>query len=1002
MKKYWLALATLFVYCSSFAADTATRTPIEINVPDEVINSLQDEYQKEALRNLIIAARNNIQLVSNIQLNPPTSRFDLNDAGQIVDVSKLFIEPSADRELLSNSQNPDGSRKMLSAEQISQIRENAYFIVPSLKYPGQNYVWQLSAFFQIGAKNIKIYIDRANTSALRKVTVWLPMAVLGKYNSPISVKDGISSLLRSVLDTLSLAVGLVETRPRYTDYDVRQLIEKEKTKYKSVALTSLTLGTPGVDLPTPGFVPDLRLFNDELMDKALPRLRRIDEKMTAVWGQESYTYGTDRGLPTEAVELRQKIRSQLINSGVPLNAVEDQMKIEFAAQRERAYHQALLEDKSLNELSEGLGRLVVNRAKALSIMAKGEARLAQEVADRRQLVASQLAAKHPVRGQIPEWVSEKADAAANEFYQSITADRYAAMAAEMRQAGLAQEAFLFEKNVEFVRTQEKQMEAELKAQVVAANEYVFTRPISRPENWEVTKEQVGEDKTIYHVEKVRRRTIQTTSWLWRLQNLLAGTESTVAWTVHGLLYANLWNGPVGLKSLFKVKEFPTNPRINKEGKVEYTSTTGTMISRLRSLSASLREEREAFENRTTHGFFGKSFSRNMLRVKHAALRYGGGTALVVGQIAGTAVNATASTVVAGTSIVWSPILNLTLLGFINPVIYDFYSPKNMKGRGFKGAMIGFFSNVSPVFNRILIRSVAIKGIGQTVVSLIAAPALLAASGAEWAWSNVRGTLFSLNDALMRGIMKNRVGVPASTVRGVVTLTAGPGLSRDYFYQIEPSLVAVAAWARLEQLAFAEYRKSVGALIESPEVQYREFTRVFGAFIGFNAMGEKLGAVQQIQEAKSKNEKVVNKALDPYEEHYQRLLNFPDANIRMTAADLATAQAEVAKLAQEFMAGAASNWNKKQLSEFWQSRNLQEGDWTGLSRSLMTEIFHADFLVPLEQIDQSFRLRVDGPSLSRLAEAVLEGRNVDGRDVISVDRAGSDKTRVVFCSALLGQ
>ena len=46
-----------------------------------------------------------------------------------------------------------------------------------------------------------------------------------------------------------------------------------------------------------------------------------------------------------------------------------------------------------------------------------------------------------------------------------------------------------------------------------------------------------------------------------------------------------------------------------------------------------------------------------------------------------------------------------------------------------------------------------------------------------------------------------------------------------------------------------------------------------------------------------------------------------------------------------------------ISQFWAGYNLEENDWLGLASSLLAEIFSAEFLTPLQDVDTAFSLKV---------------------------------------------
>ena len=104
-----------------------------------------------------------------------------------------------------------------------------------------------------------------------------------------------------------------------------------------------------------------------------------------------------------------------------------------------------------------------------------------------------------------------------------------------------------------------------------------------------------------------------------------------------------------------------------------------------------------------------------------------------------------------------------------------------------------------------------------------------------------------------------------------------------------------------------------------------------------------------------------------------------SKIRLTESDLKVVLTEGARMVEMFYPEAVlarmSNVPGGTLSEkddlqntngtpadaaviqFWAGHSLPENDWLGLASNLLTEVFSADFLTPLQEIDTAFALKV---------------------------------------------
>ena len=60
----------------------------------------------------------------------------------------------------------------------------------------------------------------------------------------------------------------------------------------------------------------------------------------------------------------------------------------------------------------------------------------------------------------------------------------------------------------------------------------------------------------------------------------------------------------------------------------------------------------------------------------------------------------------------------------------------------------------------------------------------------------------------------------------------------------------------------------------------------------------------------------------------------------------------------------------QVAQYWAGHNIDENDWLGLASSLLSEIFSAEFLTPLQEVDTAFALKVsDLTTYSRCCKAM---------------------------------
>lgn len=103
-------------------------------------------------------------------------------------------------------------------------------------------------------------------------------------------------------------------------------------------------------------------------------------------------------------------------------------------------------------------------------------------------------------------------------------------------------------------------------------------------------------------------------------------------------------------------------------------------------------------------------------------------------------------------------------------------------------------------------------------------------------------------------------------------------------------------------------------------------------------------------------------------------------IKLSERELKLALSRGAAMVQTFYPDHVIARSKTGEEEFWSSRSLKLNDWVGLTSSLYSEIFSAEFLTPMQEADTTFQLRVEHWNLTRYLNMVLESDWHDDTDV----------------------
>lgn len=897
-----LCLAILLGFHISYAQQVEAKFPLVFNIPDDVKNSLTPE-QFQLLQNLKAQAEKEIQQNQLIEFNPPQSIFSPDS--QIISIGDLLRKSSSgELELQSLSKDENGNKVALNEAQWSQIENEGLFIVPSKAYPGMNHVWKLVSFFQIGRKNIQISLKKSNATSIGQIIIAIPRNL--RFKGPqeaINLKYGLLNIGKGLRNSISLLVGLIEKKPKYDSYALEQEISKIQKKY---ILDSIPLSSQEKVAHELGFTPDLRLYDPEISGalNLLYKKFNLAEVSSEYW-EENYA-------------------------------------------------------PRINQISPGLNQLIKNEKLAEDIIQREEGLVALEVSQKEKDFAQELLKTNPIKSQVSEWLNREVKLRSSQYYLGIRDARYKQIADKLRLAGLLQQAYFFEKNYEFVRDMQDKVSDELKAQYKAANEYVYGYRIYNPKNWEIVKD---EESGYYSAQIFRLGKVDSLSLFWRLNILLKTSRALIQNLTYGILYENLWNGPVGVRSLFEKEAFTHTTGFDyKTGKlIEGTEKTETMRSRYLSILEDQKKEREIFEKAPDNGFFGKRFSRLFMNTRHAATKVVGGAFLFVGQPVATTVNAGFSTILVGTSIVWAPVASLMKLGY-NAAVLDTTSKNN-----YNNYFITRMNARTLPLAQELGGRFALAGVGQTIGSILTSIGRGLFAGGNYVVGNFIAGEQNLSDQIMLKFMKKlKPGIPSQNQAGVVRRIEGPGLSNNYFYTLDTDLVKLLLWAKLEQIRFLEYSRQLSVEINKPIEDYDNFVSVFGEFAGLK------NTKNQINDNIRINDQLRYQPEQALVSLYQKLLKIESqgSSIKFSQADLQKILEESQVLVEYFF-----TQNKLDSKNVGFSKYLNTGDFKGLTSLLLTKIFGTDVLVPFEEADKKLKLDVRDPKASDHLNALLSGEKL---------------------------
>lgn len=948
------------------------KVPVKIEIPKAALENLS-ATQREDLEAILPVLEKRLYTWANLEIELPHTIFGAND-GQIVELSELFQKPTGNEEVARIG----AERRRLSAEQLAQVRQEAIFTVPSEEFPGQHHAWRVSLLLQKGQENIKVTLAQDLADGLRHIIVSFPARIFG--DTPISIRRGLTNFFHGLKEMGGLFLGVIEEKNAYDPEEIERIIEKRRAEF--VRLTAPRQGSTAIDLA---------LYDEKIMEKAVPVIARLEQRAAEEWEKV-------------ADDVKAEITAKERASGKTGAELEQSVVDLVQASRQVRFFSALVESPELEAVHPGLGLLLTKHGTALLYVQSKEQEFAAEIDAYNEGTYNDLRRVHPIKSRMKGWLEKRTKEEVEAYYKMRLWQFYESLPQGLRDAGLEDQAVLLERNISFLKGEEPTLRTKLEAEKAAAEEFTYKSRIWRKSRWKVVKDSDGH----FHVERYATRTVRSDSPLWRVQKLWFRTTTWVNNGLYHLIVSNLFNGPVGLRSLFTRNPFHPNWTADYEtGKIVPTGETReTLVSRVKNLWKQRREMLDAHARASSHSFLGKGFDRFILFWKADVLRGAlAPLALAVGQPVATAANAGVTAAGATTlPLAWAPLTNLAYLGF-NAVLFDTEGSLYPKAK---------LSRLFPIVTRLLVRGGEIgrygraqvkgsvlPGAGETLASVAALAYHPLMAVGEWTVGEARTLARQAWDyAIYNTLIEGRARVPG---RDSITIkrVGGPGLSSEYFYQISPDTALVALWADVEQEELHRYENETRGRIQKPAADFQEalgaVTAITGGAVGADADGP---ALKTLTEDAAVDEKALRTALEPRKKIYQTLLDMPPAaengRVKMGREQLENTLRMAAVKLEAHYTGVMreERWSDEDTRAFWKTKRLQPGEWVGLAKQHLGTVFGQQVLVPLEETDKTMRVAVDAPTLGDLARGLEKGVLPEHLEQVRVEDLGGGSAKPV--------
>ncbi|CAF1139101.1 unnamed protein product [Rotaria sordida] len=992
-------------------------TPIHFNTPTSGasidVADIQNYIREKAEKNL--------EQCKTFEISLPPSITGITSKSNKIEFESLFQTPTLN-ELEAVSTNPDGSSLKLNEEQLQTVKQTGEFEVNSVHFPGQHHRWRLSKLLQSG-------IQTANDVFYKELSWALYMLIIYARDRVTSNCFSFNATLRSWKQGfVSLIDALIGLPAVYSD-DIDSQIENERKKFLVIELSphesekemhdafcaqipillemmieynKYTLREnqkrPPRMLPyshhfvTPNNIDiDLRLHNNDLQTK----LTSIVNTLLSRNIPKNWFNTTKRRLINQYKH--EQIELSLSKEEVA-KRVQTQLNIEYV---ERVF-EIIENSNEIEELSPGLGRLLVSHARSILTMKSIVQNLTDDLDKHLKTIREKLIREHPIKSKIHRWIERKLFEERINYIHQHEWDAHQLSIDQCKTLGNQQAAYFLQRDFIFRKDHESILRLNLKSPIEPLKTIQCSRSIWFPKNWIVERTYPLPTERIPTIfakytytseeEENRRRLIESDSdaqyylrrkitystttrypfWRWKLYALRAYCWLSNA--IYTLCLVIPFASPVSFRALLSPKSFTPDYKLNRDDlklHEDPSSKTETFISRLVALWNHVRHSRQKFEQTPDRGFLGKNMQRIFNRFWNYVVKgFIGSIAICIVYPASCVLLSTGSFILGVLSPIWMPILTL-LFHILQILIYDANSAGEY-GRK-------FFCLIN-----ILITDFLLCGIIQPILVLIALIASPIASLLILIYALLHRCTRGLYDQIVfQLIVKRLARIPAHD-GFLARRIAGPGLAAQYFYQVSSPEVLAALESLIEQNELKIYQSYIEQILMKPVNEYRQF---------FNAAFEPFSAQVQITDSPS----IYSRMNDVVNEHIQNLKKAMDKRndllrirygpqhdrIRLTEADLTAVLIEGTQLVEKWYPKRILPYlNKDETEKFWNDYDLEENDWFGLASKLLQALFCRDFLTPLEQTDVFYSLQVDHITLSKYAHMIHSANLHDDLDAVT--------------------
>ncbi|GMH35497.1 hypothetical protein BSKO_03365 [Bryopsis sp. KO-2023] len=897
------------------------RVPLKLKPSQENLTPARKRLQNDILSEV----ERECFAYESFDLQLPESIAAVSEAPSIA-ITGLFPEQWNERGHGGRDVEEGHNGRTLSSEQLRDAAQKGEFSVDS-SFPGLPHVWKVTKLVQEGRLVSGEKCKSRLAWSLEQLFVYFPDRLF--HEKALSVPASLRSLWKGLWGLLDIFLGV-------PDYQHGPVEPSLFDVFNTMVLEDPKRFLTGVN-------------NLELLWKALPIA-------------ESIAKGVVDGMAAEEMPGPSQGVDAFFEPGPgsppALNASES------------LFLSKLKSDERLRVVSPTIGNELSDLFLALMVAEKVVFSVKQGLEHDEESERERLVKDHPILGKSEAWVEKKIKAWRKKRTRSrgdqdmwVAFDQITEWLS--RDSSTGRELQLVEKCRYFLAN--RKQTTKNSNQVLSSAEF----RIWLPKNWEIES-----TRGRYFANKRRSKEFKAGfGWRW-----ISFIWTAASFMNNGLFFLIAVVMHISLRGLISYDEFYPDTEVNsRTGELETKMSVRfpSLISRTRRLWQSARESRASFEREGDSGLLPKSSTRWLNWLWNYGVKFFAGTLLVwIVQPILTLLSLAISLALVVTSPAWA-VAGAFLLYLFRILFFDYNSTP-----------FRFFA--------LLIVNILTFGIGQFIGAVLGAVCHLLAMLLGVVFSPLAFAMRRIWDGLMFHILlKNRARIPSHDTF-IARRIAGPGLANDVFYQLDPSIALLTLFAHLETIELEWISKSVlTALEEAPEQFQQLHDQIIGPVFGSDMEASK--AVPQFRHTAWKEQ--LSSEVRKGKHQLGRFLvwNKDSAwRIRFSAADLNEVLAAGVILVEAFYSrriiprmsepDGSRVMNSLQIFQciidillVFQGASVDVGDWMGLTKHVLGQMYHNDILEPIESAEKKLRLEISHVGLRSFGRMLIDGLPRDDLD-----------------------